>query len=137
MRNSTLSEEKQETLKGKRFIIISPPDVSSIGCNINVVVNSLLPYSLPINRFSIFKVDFGNSHAVSIPGGRKGKNTYLQISGQSKMHASLTVFKIMLKTEDTAHISHQHIPQGPLQKPLKPEASKKLFTHLPIQPTCT
>ena len=75
----------------------------------------LLSKSLPINNFSIFKVDSGSSHALSIPEGRKkGKkkqNTHIQISGQSSMQAYLTAPKTILKTEDNAHIVHQHIPQ--------------------------
>ena len=115
VRKRFLAEEKEESPKGKRCKIISHPFVRSTGCNTNVVLNSLLPNSLPINNFSIFKVDSGNSRAVSIPGGRKrekrNNKKHLQIRGQSKMHTYLTVSKTMLKTEDNAHVNHQHIPQ--------------------------
>ena len=66
MKNSTLAEEQENVKcpKGKQFKIIS-----------HVVVNSLLLYSVPINKFIIFiKVDSGKSRAVSIPGGRKRKS---------------------------------------------------------------
>ena len=56
----------------------------------------------------------------------------------------LTKPKTILKKEDNAHIFHQQLQQqktdysqGNLQKPSKPEESKKLFTHLPMQPTKT
>ena len=75
----------------------------------------MLPKSLPINNFSIFKVDSGSSSAVFIPGGRKREirreNTHIHTSGQSLMQDYLTVPKTIFKTEDNAHIFHQHIPQ--------------------------
>ena len=99
MRKSTLAEEKEESPKGKRCKIISQSYVSSTGCNTKVVLNSLLPKSLPINNFSIFKVDSGSSRAVSIPGARKRKkrkniqNTHIHISGQISMRDYLKVPK--------------------------------------------
>ena len=90
-------------------------NVSSTGCQSDVAVNSLLPYTLPVNNFSIFKADSGKNHAVSTSRGKQRKKQQQHIpspiSGQSKIHAYLTVTKTVLKTEDKAHIEHQNIPQ--------------------------
>ena len=66
------------------------------------------------------------------------------ISGQSKLLEFLTVTKSVLKAEYNAHITiniyhkqKQSIPKGHLQKPSKPEGSKKLFTYIPMQATRT
>ena len=65
--------ENVKSPKGKRCKIISPPDVSSTGCHTNVVVKSLLPYSLPINNFSISKVDLGTATPFPFLWDEKGK----------------------------------------------------------------
>ena len=60
-------------------------------------------------------MDSGKNCAVSISRGkqRKKKQQYIlsPISGQSNIHAYLTVTKTVLKTEDNAHIEHQNIPK--------------------------
>ena len=76
------------------------------------MLNALLPNSLPINNVSIFKVDSGNSRAISIPGGRKREKIakipiYILVA---KVQCKTTDCAI-LKTEDNAHIFHQQIPQ--------------------------
>ena len=77
--------------QGKRKIL-SPPAFSSTGCHTNALVNSFLPYTLPINKLGIFKVDSGKSCAVSSSRGK-------QLVAKVKF---LIVTKNVLKTEDNA-----------------------------------
>ena len=75
MRKRTVAEERTENIKspqGKQCKTFSPSSVSSTGCQPDVVVNSLLPYTLPVNNFSIFKVDSGKKR---FQGKTKKKET--------------------------------------------------------------
>ena len=110
----------------KRCKTLSHSSFSSTGCHPSVVVNSLLPCKLPINNFSIFKMEAETNCAIPwvSKGKRKKKqqNIDLPISGQSKIQVYLT--KTVLKLEDNTHNqSHkqvQSIPKGPLRKTSKP-----------------
>ena len=73
VRKSTIAEEIKNSPKGKQCKIISQPDVSSTGYNTNVVLNSLLPKSLTINNFSIFKWILGKATPFPFPEEEKGK----------------------------------------------------------------
>ena len=99
-----MAEEKEESPKGKRCKIISHPDVSSTGCHTNyqLIILVLARWIWEQQR---------HFHSCGMKKGKKKQNTNLQISGQSKMLAYLTVSKTVLKTDDNTHINHQHIPQ--------------------------
>ena len=94
MRKINVAEEiieNNRSPQGKRCKTISPSDVSSTGCHPDVVVSFLIPNTLLVNNFTIFKVDSEKNRTNYTSRGKQRKkkqqNILSPISCQCKIHA--------------------------------------------------
>ena len=152
MRKSTLAEEFEESPKGKRCKIVSQPNVSSTVATFGMVLSSSLPKSLPLMISVFSRYTLG----PALPFQFLGEEEKVNKEKRTKIPIYKLVAKLQCKTTwpcprffsrqkiiltytiNNYHNKRQSIPQGTLQKTIKStDASKKLFTHLPMQPTNT